>query len=176
MPDLACPSCGTHLELGLVAVGLQDSNPTTSQDAVDSTGKRKGPWSTDAIAQNSVPALPLPGVRQHILKGHMIDVEPYRVIEAVMTNPYALGLSSRWCCFWVWDNNLPQRANSIRAVLMTFLGSQYPAIDWKTLGITANDAVRIIGQCPGFILQDQNKGGDISQNGLFFYPKKDEWN
>ena len=169
MSELTCPSCGTLLELGLIATNLNNSNPTSNVATIASP--------QDAIAESRVATRPMTEVRQHRLKGHQIEVTAYGVVEAVMeADQYTMGSPSRWRCAWLWDDKYVKLPVSVRAVLMAYLLSKYPAIDWKNLGITTNDAIRIIGQCPGFHVSELDvDGGDISWNGKFAYPRKDEW-
>ena len=165
MPELSCPTCGTHLELGLTAVTSRDQKEVVSPAIAGAPNSDiTGPFVSA-----------LPGARQHLLKGHMIEVAPYKVIEVAMKAGNASTRPSRWGCTWFYDNGTAEMPLSVRAVLMAFLLAEYPTIDWQNLGVTTNDAIRLIGQCPGFVVVDLQADGDLSRNGDFRYPKNDEW-
>ena len=151
MVDLACPNCGVHLELGLVVAGLQDTNPTSSQEDTNESAVQRAAELDDAD---------WPGIRMR-LRGQVIYVRGAAVKEALMALPDGLPFISRYSCHWYVDEVRTQEY-SIRGALLTYLEAEYPHMPWQTKGITTNDARRIIGRIPGFAIVD-HKTGSISR-------------
>lgn len=137
MPELSCPACGTHLELGLTAV------TSTGQEKVDSPAVAGMP-NIDPIGSLE------PVSYTFLLKGESIRVDPEKVIEVALKEVNAASSTSRWVCAWVYDDRTGAGPFPVRAVLMAYLEAEYPGVDWANLGVTTNDAVRIIGKFMGF--------------------------
>ena len=160
MPRLSCPACGTHLELGLTAVTSPD------QEEVD----------IPAVAD--VPNIPTvePFSSRYVLKGQYIVVVPQKVIEVALKEVNPAKSTSRWVCTWLYEDRKAELPHPVRAVLMAYLQAEYPTVDWANSGVTTNDATRIIGNCPGFMVADMKSDGrgDLNlPNTRFLYKRPD---
>jgi len=166
MVTLNCPKCGEHLELALTASASAPLEPEPL-DEVETTAPETSSTPTESK--------PLPDPKHFKLKGKRIFVNPYKVIQTVMAaDPYKLEEIQRWSCYWYWDDGTYSRHYSIRGLLMLYLEAQHPAVNWKDLGVTTNDAIRILGTC-GFTTYDRYEGTITQRNFLFKYPKQDDW-
>lgn len=161
MPELSCPACGTHLELGLTAV------TSTGQEKVDSPAVAGMP-NSDPIGTVE------PVSNRFMLKGETIKVDPQKVIEVALKEVNVASASSRWVCTWVYEDLTLELPHPVRAVLMAYLGTEYPAVDWANLGVTTNDAVRIIGKFMGFAVVNFQTQGDVSMPDFRTLYKKPE--
>ena len=141
MPELSCPACGTHLELGLTAV------TSTGQEKVDSPAVAGMPNNNPMGTLEPVPY-------RFLLKGEVIKVDPQKMIEVALKEVNPASSTSGWVCTWVYDDKTAELAHPVRAVLMAYLEAEYPAVDWANLGVTTNDAVRIIGKFIGFAVSN----------------------
>ena len=167
MVTLNCPKCGEHLELALTASASVPLEPEPLDEV-----------ETSAPETSSTPteSQPLPDSRVFKLKGNRIFVNPYKVIQTVMAaDPNKVeGVHQRWSCAWKWDDGTNSRFYSMRGLLMLYLEAEHPTVNWKDLGVTTNDAIRILGDC-GFTTYDRYEGMMSQRNFSFDYPKQDGW-
>ena len=139
MPELSCPACGTHLELGLTAV------TSTGQEKVDSPAVAGTPNRGTAGTVE-------PRAQRCLLKGEAITVDPQKLIEIALRDVNPASPASKWVCMWVYEDRTGEVTFPVRAVLMAYLEAEYPTVDWTNLGVTTNDALRIISKFMGFLV------------------------